>query len=668
MLAAVVLGAVVALSTAPTGVAAPPYSSDLDDRFTATHNAAPQYPNVFTEWDVPITMSDGTVLKANVYHPADASGQQIAEPTPTIVNLTPYTKLVTNIIDSTLAVPGLSDLLSPAFANLDFSGFGFSTISDLFKLLPGGGARVTSVDRNLIRAGYTQVVVDVRGTGFSQGEWQVFGELEHRDGNEVVDWAARQPWSTGDIGMSGVSYSGTNQLRVAEYQNPALKAIFPVVPASDVLRDIAAPGGSIRAGFLPIWLTLVDTTKLLPDLVSILSGRLDMTWLADRVRDPFTFFNILIAALSTATVDDVPPELTALLDDKSDRRSEWIGHPARVKTPTFVYDGWHDLLINSAAKVYNSIDVPGEQKKLVLDDIYHMTLGAKMGQPGGPASLETLQRAWFDKWLKGIDNGVDGYAPVTLWQQGTERWTSDSAFPRPNVDYRRLYLTGDSSGSAPDSRFDGTLAVAPPSHQRRATVAPDLVTLCSNDTVMSSGALIPLPDVCSEDARISEAAALSFTTAPVTELTEVSGPIGVHLNTVLDATDGYWTVTINDVAPDGKSTVWSTGQLVASLRAVDDARSSRSANGDYTAPFQFLTLDTRQPVVPGEPTTLDIAIHPTDGALQPGHRLRLDIFASNGTNIPLRPLLNESGLRPQHLELDPQRPSWINVAMNTPSR
>ena len=568
-----------AVASAPLGQASP-NAEGLDAQFVATHNGPQQYPNVFIEWDVPITMSDGTVLKANVYHPAGADGQPIAEPTPTIVNMTPYTKLVSNLADSALAVPGLSDLLMPVLQNLDFTPFGFSSLSDIMHALPGGAARTFGVDRNLI-------------------------------------------------------------------------------------RDVAAPGGALGIGFIPAWLLAVDGAKLLPDLMSMLNGKFDWVWLRDRVTDPFTFFNVLIAALTTPSVDQIPPEMASILDDESPLRTAWVGEPDQVQVPTFLYGGWHDIFTYSTPRIYNAVNVPAEQKKLVMDDVYHVTVSSGLGQPGAPAPLESLQRAWFDKWLKGIDNGIDRYDPVTLWQQGSKQWTTDVAFPRPGMQHRRMYLDAASSGTAPGARHDGSLRTAPGAAQR-LSVDPSLTTICARDAAQGTAGILPLPDVCSKDARISEGAALTFTTAPVAEPTRISGPIAAHLNTVLDATDGYWTVTVNDVAPDGTSTVWSQGQLTASLRTVDEPKATRSPNGDYTDPYPYLTLDTRQPIVPGEPTTIDIGVRATDGVLLPGHRLRVDVFASNfPSGIPLRPLLYESGLRTQHLELDPSRPSWINVPLDT---
>ncbi|MGV9677826.1 CocE/NonD family hydrolase [Nocardia sp. NPDC003482] len=628
--------------------------------WTALHDGPQQYPGVHVDWDVPITMSDGTILKANVYRPADASGPA-AERLPVVVNLTPYTKLISAFADAALGIPPLRDALVNVLKAFDQTGLGLNG-GDIAGALTGGFARTFTVDPELIRSGYVQVVVDVRGTGFSQGTWQVFGEREQADGAEVVEWAARQPFSNGAVGMSGASYSAINQLQTAERHPAGLKAIFPVVPGSDLLRDIVATGGGVGVGFLPLWLALVDVTKLVPDVQSLLTGRFDTRWLADRMADPFTFFDALTAAMTVPDVNSIPDYLRTLVTDDSTVRQAWLGHPENIAVPTFLYGGWHDIFSYDQTSIYRAIPLPDSEKKLMMGNTFHITSSSGLGEAGAPPRLDVLQRAWFDKWLKGIDNGVDGFAPVTTWQQGGG-WATADRFPRPGGEYRRLYLDAAPTGTAA-SAHDGSLTTAPGA-PARLTVAPSMTaTLCSQDTATGTAGLTSLLNECTIDSRAAEAGALTFTSPPVAEPTQVSGPISVHLNTVLDATDGFWAVTLNDVAPDGTSTEWTYGQLAASLRAVDERRATRSPNGDYTDPYPILTLDTRQPVAPGEPTTLDIGLNPTDGVLQPGHRLRISVYALNfPRSLPLRPLLNESGMLPQHLQLDPARPSWVNVPL-----
>ncbi|MFE3194232.1 CocE/NonD family hydrolase [Nocardia sp. NPDC059240] len=660
------LGALALLATAVTVGAlvrplatAEPDAGALGAGWTATADAPPQYPGVHIDWDVPITMSDGTVLKANVYRPMDAAGHIVDTPLPTIVNLTPYTKLVSMIADSALSIPGLSDTLSGFLQGFDLSGVGLGGLSDLVKTLPGGAGRVFTADRKLIQSGYTQVVADVRGTGFSEGVWQVFQEREQRDSVEVIDWAAQQPWSDGKVGMSGISYSAINQVQAAEQQPAALKAIFPVEPGSDLVRDVLATGGALGFGFIPPWLLGVDSLKLVPDLTALVSGGFDFKWLADRLQSPFTFFDYIIQALTIQSVPEIPDNLRSLLEPDSSLRAGWLGHPDRVRVPTMVYGGWHDIFTYSEPRIYNAIPLPPGQKQLIMGDTYHADPGSGFGVAGAPPRLDVLQRAWFDKWLKGIDNGIDTYGPVTLFQQGGG-WTTTGEFPRADVDYRRMYLSGAPSGTA-TSVYDGSLSTEPAGPQR-LTVGPGVMSLCSRDTAQITAGVTAVLDACAKDARPMELNGLTFTGQPVAAPTLISGPVSLHLNTVLDATDGYWSATLNDVAPDGRSTVLTSGQLTASLRKVDEDKATRSPNGDYTDPYPVLTLADREPLVPGQPTTVDLGLTATDAVLQPGHRLRVDVFAFNfPRGLPLRPLLNESQLLPQHLDLDPNAPSWVNV-------
>ncbi|MCC3315447.1 CocE/NonD family hydrolase [Nocardia africana] len=647
--------------------AAAPGLAGREDQWTAVHDGPQQYPDVHVDSDVRIRMSDGIVLKADVYRPVDASGAVVAQPLPTIVNLTPYTKLMTDLVGSAVENPELQPLVMSLVRQINLSGTPISSFGDLLHALDGGTVpTVLGLDRNLIRSGYTLVVADVRGTGQSQGRWETLGEREQLDTREVIDWAAAQPFSNGKVAMSGGSYAAVNQLRAAEDAPAALRAIFPVVPGSDLMRDVVAPGGGVGTTFLPMWLQTVNQLKLIPDLKSIFDGTFDWKWLAARVADPATNVDLLAQALLTPSMDNMPPALADALDSGSDFRQALTGHPERVTVPTFVYGGWHDIFANSATKIYQAIPLPAGRKQLVVGDTYHANPGAGTGVPGAPPRLEVLQRAWFDKWLKDIDNGIDSYGPIVLNEQGGG-WVTLPQYPQPGADHRRVYLTAAPSGTTDAAVHDGSLNAQPPAEVSTLTVAPGLATLCSRDAAQGSAGSAAMLDVCAKDSRVAEHDALTFTSAPVSAPTAISGPIDIHLETVQDATDGFWSATVNDVAPDGTSTALTTGQLTVSMRAVDDARSSRSANGDYTIPFHLLTAAARQPVTPGEPVGLDIAVIPTQARLQIGHRLRIDLFAANAPKaMPFRPMLNDSELKPQHLRLDPNAPSYVNLPTDRP--
>ncbi|KAF0971291.1 MULTISPECIES: CocE/NonD family hydrolase [Gordonia] len=663
--------ALVAVLVAPTAVAgaAPsgPTGGAAAARWAAGHDGPQPYAGVNVSWDVPIRMSDGTVLRANVYRPADARERPTSTKTPVIVNMTPYTKLITTVGSAVTQHPVLEPFLLQIARSINLSGTPIDGINDIAHTLRDGGAKTFLVDFDLVRSGYTQVVVDVRGTGFSQGKWDVFQDREQRDTIEVIDWASKQRWSNGKVGMSGVSYSAINQIQAANKNPKALKAIFPVEPGGDLIRDIVAPGGALGVGFLPLWLTLVNTTKMIPNVASMLNGTFDWKWLADRISDPLTFYPQLFAALLTPDVASVPPELKALLENNSEPRSAWLDRAENITTPTLIYGGWFDLFTNSEVRMYNKIPLPPGRKQLIMGDGYHLTIGGgQQGRDGTPPRLDVLQKAWFDKWLKGIDNGIDSYGPVNLKQVG-DSWITARQFPRAGMERQRLYVSDRRSGTAAHAVRDGSLTTKAPQSRARMTIAPGLAPMCSRDAAQQLAGALAIFPFCADDARISERAALSFTTPPLTTTRSVSGYSNIRLNTVLDATDGYWTATLNDVAPDGTSKVISSGQVMASLRGYDRAASQFAPNGDVIDPFYNLTLSSRQPVAPGRPVSIDIGLLPTEAIVKPGHRLRVDVFAMNfPRGLPLRPLLNESGLKPQHIQLDPSWPSFVNLPLSTP--
>ncbi|MEV0947748.1 CocE/NonD family hydrolase [Rhodococcus sp. NPDC049939] len=646
----------VTASADPTGGAA-------GAQWTAAVDAPPAYPVIAIDWDVPITMSDGTVLKANVYRPADASGKPIDTEMPSVLNITPYTKLISNVVDSLLAVPGYQDTVVNLVNSYNLAGTPLDGVDELARVLTGGGLRVFAVNRDLVQNGYTQVVVDARGTGFSQGEWQALGPVEQRDSVEVIDWMSKQSWSDGQVGMAGVSYSAVNSLQAAGHRPPALKAIFPTEPGDDLLRDIVGTGGALGVGFMPAWLALVNGLKFIPNVQDLAQGRFDQQWLQDRLRDPLTLFPELIDAVTAQKWSDFDSNTLQVVQDGQfyeERKTQ----TQNIAVPTMLYGAWHDLFADSEPRLYNEIPLPAGEKQLIMGNGYHITLGSGLGEPGAPPRLDVLERAWFDKWLKGIDNGIEAYGPLTLYQQGNG-WTTTDQFPRAGVDYQRMYLSGAPSGTAGHAAYDGSLIPSEPVESARLTVSPGLRGFCSRDAVQgTAGAAVVLGSVCSKDSRFQEAEGLTFTSAPVEQPTALSGPINLHLETVLDATDGFWAVTLNDVSPDGTSTTLTNGALTASMRAVDDSKSTKSANGDYTDAQHFLTLKTRQPQAPGEVTPIDINLIPTDAVLAPGHRLRVDVYASSVPRyLPIGPVLAESQLRPQHVQLAADRPSFVNLPL-----
>ncbi|WP_420878743.1 CocE/NonD family hydrolase [Rhodococcus sp. (in: high G+C Gram-positive bacteria)] len=641
----------VGVTVGPPVAIAEPTGGAAGQSWTATTDGPNQFPAITVAEDVPIRMSDGVVLRASVYRPADTSGRAIDDKLPTVFNITPYTRLVPALADAAAAHPVLGEALDRLGA-ADLSGTPFDGLTELTGGLGGGLLRTFGVNRNLVQNGYVQVVVDVRGTGYSEGVWDVLGEREQQDTVEVFDWARAQPWSNGDFGMAGVSYSAINSLHAADKRPAGLKAIFPVEPSEDLAREIVATGGAFGAGFMPAWLIAVNGLKFVP-IDSLLRGDFDPQWLADRLADPAVMF---------------PQMFDAVLNGEGEAANDGAFYDVRnadverIQVPTFVTGGWHDIFGRGESRIFDRLQMPAGQKQLLMGNGYHLNPGRGHGTEGAPPRLDVLERAWFDKWVKGIDNGIDGYGPATLYQQGGG-WITASQFPRAGADYRRLYLNGTPSGSAPHAVVDGSLTVDAPTAPSTHSVAPGLRAACSRDTAQGTagfGAI--LGSTCTQDARFAEAESLTFTTAPVTETTEISGPVAVHLLTTTDAPDGFWSVTVNDVAPDGRSTVITNGALLSSRSTLDESASEKDASGAYTVPVADLGADTTRAVTPGAPLILDIGLNGTEAKLAAGHRLRVDVAAASFPRyLPMLPDLQATGLKAQRLLIDPANPSFVNV-------
>src|SRR5437764_587430 len=194
-------------------------SATLLDGTALAWSPEPASYGVVEQQNVPVTMSDGTVLRANVYYPA-TGGQPAAGPFPVLLTQTPYGK------DSVGSV--------------------------------GSG---TGEDTYLVERGYIDVVADVRGTGDSGGQFGLFDPAQQQDGATLVRWAARLPHSDGKVGLYGDSYLGINQLLTVGQLGPnsPVKAIFPVISANDIYRDTSFDGGLIDVEFGSLYVGLTGS-------------------------------------------------------------------------------------------------------------------------------------------------------------------------------------------------------------------------------------------------------------------------------------------------------------------------------------------------------------------------------------------------------------------------
>ncbi|MDL9936027.1 CocE/NonD family hydrolase [Gordonia sp. ABSL1-1] len=616
-------------------------------------DGAQLYPRVSIDRGVSLQMSDGVVLRATVIRPANRFGQTVFTPYPAIVNINPYNRAAIDFLDQTLHAPVLGKVLSQASRSVDAAGTALEGLTTLTQTLAGGVFDVFGINRNLVRSGYAQVIVDVRGTGASHGKWEILGPREQQDSVEIIDWVSEQDWCNGVVGLAGWSYSAINSLQAADKGHPAVGAVFAVEGCDDIVRDIYITGG-MPSAFIPAWLSAVNLLKWVPNPANVIRDLINgnaAKWALDRIKSPATEIPSLLWGFLTARDDRI------FDDPYFDERDPQVD---RITAPTFTVGAWHDLFGRSATGVYERLDMEPGRKQMVVGDGYHFDVGSGFGGSCAPPRLDVLERAWFDRWLKGHRNGVEFYGPVTMLQQGGA-WTSGQSFPRADVAPRRLYLTGPSSGSAEHAVYDGTLSAAPNVGVCSLDVRPDLRGLRSRDmSQVTAGAAIALGSSFSRDARYQEGGALCFTTEPVEVATPLSGAMNLRLNVATTAHEAIWAVTVNDVAPDGSSTVLTNGALSASNRALDKSKSTYASDGNLLGAHHFLSRKRKLAVPADEPVRIDVDLVPTDAVLQPGHRLRVDVYAASFPRyLTVVPDLIKARGRQQRLVLDPDHPSYL---------
>jgi uncharacterized protein len=532
--------------------------------------------------NIPVTMSDGVVLYADVIQPADSSGKALPGRYPVLLTQTPYNK----------NSPSLN------FEN-DY----------------------------LVEHGYVQVIADVRGTGGSEGAWDSFGAREQQDGYDLAQWTRTQPWSNGTIGLHGTSYGAINQILTAEQQPPGVKAAFPIVPMSDAYRDVTFAGGQTNTSFIPSWLGLVTGLGLLPPTYT--------------PNDPAEAAKVLVqhagGALSFqgAQVLDSTTGGNAAYDGPFYRVRSPIERIARVRIPTFVVGGWFDLFQRGEPLLYQALSRNHVPSRLLMGPWYHITAGNGLPAPGVP-TLDDLELRWMDHYVKrmpdpGLDNkrgATDRIAPVTYYENGSGKWRTATRWYAPGVTFEALHLSGTSNPQAP-----GTLTAAAPGTQGPDTLLPNPATgPCSRSTVQwTAGAGSGTP--CETDDRANDATSLSYDLSLKQDL-HLLGPVTARLWIgSAQGRDSLVTARVEDVAPDGTATQMSAGWCTISLRALDPKRTVYS-NGLMTMPYHPFTQASVLPVPSdGSPVEVDVEVYPTGWDLLAGHALRLTLQTADAPHL-----------------------------------
>ncbi len=467
---------------------------------------------------------------------------------------------------------------------------------------------------SFIQRGYAVILQDVRGRYGSEGAFNPL-EQEGPDGYDTLNWIAAQPWSDGKVGMIGGSYLGIAQWRLALLDNPHLKAIFPVVSGSDDYLDrFYSPGGAMKLGHRLLWLSLnLSPPGIARPKFGNYVGHL-----------PLRTSDVAATGRTLPVYQKVLEHPTYDAFWKSMSIRENI---SRVHVPVFSVGGWYDNYVESDLDAFAALHKAGRRDtkhRIIVGPWPHNMSTPFDGIAFGDDSsspIRAYQLAWFDHWLKGMPEEsaiftpwtyhrvraeVDE-APLHIFVMGVNRWRDEQEWPLARTHYTPLYFA--SKGHANTMKGDGAL-----SWNLGKKTKPDQFVYDPRDPVPTMGGA-----VCCDpkifpwgpmDQRPVEARkdVLVYTSDPLKQDLEVTGPVRVVLYASSSAPDTDFTAKLVDVYPSGQA-----------LNLTDGLLRIRYRGG----------LDKVELAQPGEvyPLTIDAGV--TSNVFLRGHRIRIEISSSN---------------------------------------
>jgi putative CocE/NonD family hydrolase len=430
--------------------------------------------------------------------------------------------------------------------------------------------------------GYAAVRVDIRGSGDSGGiltdEYSV---QEQDDALEVLTWLAEQPWCDGNVGMMGISWGGFNSLQVAARNPPQLKAIISACSTDDRYdNDVHYMGGKPLAYYTLPWAAVMLAYNARPPDPSVVGDRWRDMWL-ERLEG-----NRFLAD-------------TWLRHQRRDaywQQGSICENYSSVRCPVLLVGGWADAYTDA---IFRMLDGLTCVRKALIGPWAHVW--PEDGVPGPAVDFQAEAVAWWDRWLKGVDNGVHDLPAIRAWMQDAVpprsfyserpgRWVAEERWPSERTGTLELWPDGES------------LAAEPPAGGSRTHSSPQTVGL-DGGAWCSYGNPGDLP----VDQRRDDALSMSFTSAPLEQPVELLGAAELRLSLEVDQPVAFVAARLCAVAPGGESTLLSRGVMNLCQR---DSRSEPEA------------------LVPGKRYDVRVSLKATSCALPAGHRLRVALSTS----------------------------------------
>ncbi len=479
--------------------------------------------------------------------------------------------------------------------------------------------------QSFIRSGYILANADVRGSGASFGSWRgIFTPEESRDAYEITEWLATQPWCDGNVGMFGGSYLGITQLMAASTRPPHLKAIFPFVALFD-LYGVAYHNGVFFDDFIRTWSDLTMELDKTPGAAPV-DGE-DGEALLRAALEEHAGNRRLIDIFTPLLFRDSRDEVTG-----SQSYYDWqpAGHIKEISesgVPMYVWGGWFDSFTKDCTLIYRNFAVP---KRLVMGAWSHSPTDPEIGREEYTLAITEALR-WFDRWLKGIANGIMEEPPVRYHLMRGPRqneWRTATEWPVADAVEVPYYFGNGPSGSV-SSINDGMLETIPPTDDAgRDEYRTDYTTTSGRtsrwDNAVGGG--FGYGDMTENDRK-----GLTYTTPPLAEGLNVTGHPVVHLWVSSPAEDGDFFVYLEEVDAQDVSHYVTEGAIKASHRAL-----SEPFYDNLELPFHRSHAEDAQTLKPGRAAELVFDLQPTANLFDAGNRVRITVVGADVDNaLPL---------------------------------
>jgi predicted acyl esterase len=603
--------------------------------------SAPEYQSFKTSSEY-VMMSDGVKLALDVHLPADGPDRSAF---PVILEYTPYQR----------------STIDPETGRVhDAAG--------------------TTSGKFFLSYGYALVVADMRGTGASTGWLMDFMPRLGKDGAQLVEWIARQPWCDGNIGMEGSSYLGWSQTVTASRAPRALKCITPECIPLDGFTGEPYPGGIYLEGFFKRfspYMKLILQNYNLPDqgirptkpvVDEDKDGELkdeipvDVNHNGTFLDDPFppTYSDgqkrahlYYAATLAHQKGDydyaewasvrhfiDAPTPLGFTMYDLSP--SAHVPGIMRSAIPIYHFGGWFDAFTRGTFELYCTM-AKTNPSKLIMAPSYHDFDSGPFWKHFGfvPEQVAKMHRIehlrFFDRYLKGIYNGIGKEPPIYLYVMNGGGWRFENEWPLARQVVTKFFF--DLNNALVMSRTEDGVD----------TYTADLThdgSYGDNKGNRYLGIVGECPDAPPIRTE-KDKQCLTYTTKPVIADTEVTGhPIG-HLWVSSTAEDGDFFVYLEDVDEDGQAMLVTEGQLRAGFASLRD-NSEMIRAGKFKVnvlpklPWHGFEKNEYDDKVFAKDAVVELVIdlNPTAWVFKKGHRVRVSIACADYPTFKLHPKLS----------------------------